>query len=218
MKDTITTVELPQEVNLTDWYQQEETRVAQMIIKALKGSKALAESAKVWEKSVEDQKRIKREFEEMKIRRGDIAVEIEDLKQNLGAEDSFADLRKIEGLQSELKAIDEVLPGMERRFYNDSAFTRQIRDNKYNAIFLIDAELAKVNASLKEDIDRRAEDLILTIKAYKSATELARSEQKAIPSALLQLGSIMKIVPKIEGLEGLVAPDPFASTASLLRY
>ncbi|MBV5305266.1 MAG: hypothetical protein J0652_01090 [Desulfobulbaceae bacterium] len=218
MKDTITTVELPQEVNLTDWYQQEETRVAQMIIKALKGSKALTDAAKVWEKSVEDQKRIKREFEEMKIRRGDMAVEIEDLKRNIGAEDSFADLRKIEGLQSELKAIDEVLPGMERRFYNDSAFTRQIRDNKYNAIFLIDAELAKVNASLKEDIDRRAEDLILTIKAYKSATELARSEQKAIPSALLQLGSIMKIVPKIEGLEGLVELDPFASTASLRRY
>lgn len=186
----------------------EEIGLSEHIIATLEGSEELAAAVLVWEKSIEAHARITRELEEMRTRRGEINAEIEAVKKDFGAENSFEDLRKIEALQSELATIAEVEPLLDRKLWYESPFNREIRDNASRAINIIDSEFRKIRLQLEENIDHKVNELLQTVATYHAAAVRARSEQKVVPSRLLRLESIRKIVPEVEGLEKLVAGQP----------
>jgi hypothetical protein len=199
------------------WYQKEEADLTKKIIAALKDSTEVTSAAKAWAKAKEAQTRIKRELTEMENRRGEIAAEIEDLKRNFGAEDSFADLKKIEGFQAELKALNEVMPVMEQRLRFDSPASRELEALEGEAHHWIALTLNEISPALKENIDRKVMDLRRAMATYHTVAERVRAEQKVVPAALLRWETIRKIVPEIIELDDLVSGSPAFFAGAMRR-
>jgi hypothetical protein len=213
-----TVAQLPEvDVVVSNIYLQQEVELAQQIIAALADSEELPGAIAIWEKSTEVLARNKKELEGMRARRGEITAEIEAIKGNFGAEDSFSDLKKIEALQSELATIAELEPILDGKLWYESPLNREIRDNAARVTAIVDTEFSKIRLQLKENLDYKINDLKQTVASYQAATKRASAEQQVMPGKLLSLQSIRKIVPPCEGLEKLVASLPMMIAGATQR-
>ncbi len=196
-------------------YQQQEIDLFQNIITTIETAPEIFRAVDVSERLKGHQQRKNKELKELKEKKNEIEVAIENLKSDFGSEDSFADLKKLEEYEIQRKAVLVAIPLIEEQLSVDSKFSKEVRRKAEDAEYTIQHVLNKINVQLQENIDAKVNDLLQTFSMYKAAVERVRTEQKLIPSRLLGYKTIKNIIPEVKGLEKLLSFDNAAMSGGI---
>lgn len=197
-----TTNPIVPEVAANNPYLQQELNLSQQIREALENSTEVAEALEALQKAKNTKQRTVEELEKFRENKTELETALSELKRNFGASDSFEDLKKKEEFESKLKAIDESIPLLERKFEHDSVLTREIRDYTFSLIRAIDKALLDldIQTQLQKDVDVKVNDLLQTFSMYQSAFTRVQTELPAIAKEGRLWKSLKDILPKVEGL------------------
>jgi hypothetical protein len=198
-------------------YLQQELELAGRISAALQNSTVLAQNITAAVKAVDKKARITGELAQLQNDKIELENKIEILKKNFGDSDSIEDVKNLKKLNTELEAVVEVLPILQKKLNYDSDVNRNIEDTKATARHNLFSTIAPFKEDLQASIDEKIKDILLTFDMFNKVFDRVRRNQEGIPSNLLSWDMFTRIIPNIDALEKLT-DDPVKNMALAARY